>query len=345
VILYKYYGYESGVAALRNGKLGFRKPVNFNDPFELSVLSNSDIPDSETTPFQGRIDLLRNSVVILSLTRTSLNPLMWAHYGQEHTGFVVGYEVDDPFLMSKKYNIITVDQGDVVYINTKSPYFLNAEATEKLLHASWIGIGLNVDDLDELERYEVENLLRKILLTKHSIWVYEEEVRVVKVLQSAFNTAEEYQSDPNRGFSTITRDVAPSYCCSVIEGLYLYHKDAQIREVYLGMRNPLNSHNAHKYSDVDRDPSLAIKAAENNWLIKELIMENGSWGFQTVSVDVTQLNIPVKETGLLNHFSFSGKEAKLLKAKLSRASIDETDTFELTNWSGEPHLKKNGNFL
>ena len=55
-ILYKYYSYAGGKAALKSQNLGFRKPEFFNDPFELTALSNSVGGD-----FQGscRVSLSR----------------------------------------------------------------------------------------------------------------------------------------------------------------------------------------------------------------------------------------------------------------------------------------------
>ena len=36
LILYKYYGFNSGESALESERLGFRTPTHFNDPFEAS---------------------------------------------------------------------------------------------------------------------------------------------------------------------------------------------------------------------------------------------------------------------------------------------------------------------
>ena len=74
-------------------------------------------------------EILKN-VVILSLTRTPLNALMWAHYGEEHKGFVIGYDVDDQFFKCKTNNLIPIQQGNVIYTKTKpiiniSEFFLN----------------------------------------------------------------------------------------------------------------------------------------------------------------------------------------------------------------------------
>jgi len=75
----------------------------------------SNFSGEKSVQMPRTIDALKKNIAVLSLTRTYENPLMWAQYGQEHTGFVIGYEVDEPFLKSKQYNIVGVDQGNVVY--------------------------------------------------------------------------------------------------------------------------------------------------------------------------------------------------------------------------------------
>ncbi|HUU41604.1 MAG TPA: DUF2971 domain-containing protein [Desulfatiglandales bacterium] len=327
MILYKYYSYDAGIAALKDGKLVFRRPSKFNDPFEFTLLSNS-------RGMKQIISGLKESVVVLSLTRIHDNPLMWAHYGQEHTGFVIGYKVEDPFLKSKKYNIIPVDQGDVVYTSTKPPPYFSDHELKRIHNAYLIGHGLDLNSLKVVEQYEVENLLRRMLLTKHSSWVYEEEVRVVKVLQSLFSTAEEYQADPFRRFSSITCDVAPYYRCEVIEGLYLYHNEVKIKEVYLGIRNPLLASDRKNKSSGKTDSSLVDRAVDKNWIIKGMTMANKSWGLKSIPLNPKKLTLTEKEIGLLNRFSFGAIEANFLKQKFSQINIEASDNFELTNWSG-----------
>ncbi|PYC03798.1 hypothetical protein DMX12_09315 [Pseudomonas sp. MB-090624] len=131
-ILYKYYSYAGGKAAIRSQNLGFRKPEYFNDPFELTALSNSVGPVGKQETLKARIDQLKDQVAILCMTRSALNPLMWAHYADQHQGFVIGYDVSGPFLNSPEYNLITVDSGDVLYTNTKTPFALNPESMEAL---------------------------------------------------------------------------------------------------------------------------------------------------------------------------------------------------------------------
>jgi len=342
LILYKYYGFDSGLSALRNSQLGFRQPKYFNDPFELSFLSNATGSEAKLSRLQSQLEQLKSSVAVLSLTRTPLNPLMWAHYGQEHTGFVLGYETDDEFLTSKAYNLVPVDDGDVVYTRTKSPHVLDP-ASMQLFHQVYLaGQGVNIS---ESEKAQISSLARRVFLTKHSIWVYEEEVRVVKVWQSIFKTAEEYQGDPLRSFYHISKDVAPGYSCQTVEGLMIYRHPVKIKEVYLGVRNPLLRHDNKENLGQRVNSDLVDRAEEENWQIKALRMSRSSWGLESIPRQSNVLGIREKSKGLINSFTFSGREATYMRDVLPQSEIRETDKFELTNWGGRCHLKVNGTFI
>lgn len=244
MILYKYYGAESGLMAIKSQNLGFRQPDYFNDPFELTSLSNTVGPQVNQETLQLRINDLKEQLVILCLTRSPCNPLMWAHYGENHEGFVIGYEVNGPFLNSPEYNLITVDAGDVLYANTKTPFALNSENMALLLALYQRGFGADDQAIDQA-------LARRLLLTKHACWVYEEEVRVVKRLTNLFMTVEEEWADPLRRYTQLTRDLKPeempdvsfeegyfvTYKNKNTRGLYLYDHQVPIREIYLGARN------------------------------------------------------------------------------------------------------------
>jgi hypothetical protein len=225
VILYKYYGYESGLKALHSSNLGFRTPYHFNDPFELSFLSNSEGPRSKQAELISKLDELRNTVVILSLTRTPYNPLMWAHYGQEHTGFVVGYDVSDEFLSSSKYNLIPVISGDVIYTYTKNSHMLDLDIMYRIrdIYLSSMGDATKIMDQKTL------SFSRKIFLTKHASWVYEEEVRAVKILSRDDVHVNNSQNDERRSHSLLES----------IPGLSIFDFKVPIKEIYLGLRNPL----------------------------------------------------------------------------------------------------------
>ncbi|WP_448647066.1 DUF2971 domain-containing protein [Pseudomonas mohnii] len=243
-ILYKYYSCGGGKAALKSQNLGFRKPEFFNDPFELTALSNSVGSFGKQETLKARIDQLKDQVAILCLTRSAFNPLMWAHYADQHQGFVIGYDVSGPFLNSPEYNLITVDSGDVLYTNTKTSFALNPESMEALNGVFQHAMGFEGAAADRA-------LARRLFLTKHASWVYEEEVRVVKKVIDWTRTVEEDQADPLRSHNMLLRDLEPNEVPGIdfepgsfvavanenARGLYLYNYKMPIREVYLGARS------------------------------------------------------------------------------------------------------------
>lgn len=235
MILYKYYGYDAGLKALESQQLGFRKPKDFNDPFELSFLSNCDGPHSKKANLKRVLDELRDTVAVLSLTRTANNPLMWAHYCQDHSGFVIGYDVSNDFLSSQDYNLIPVTAGDVVYTNTKNSHILNSQIMDRIQNIYLSGMG----DGRQLRDPETIALARKIFLTKHASWVYEEEVRVVKILDSMFQESSQFQSDPKRSYYSLTKETEPGMAVELIPGLSIFDFKVPIKEIYLGLRNEL----------------------------------------------------------------------------------------------------------
>jgi hypothetical protein len=122
VILYKYVP-SRRIDILTNGMVAFPPPWLFNDPFEASPVYAADAPEAialyeaykpiranftadEENALQARIDAIQNahglrritldqaarSVGVLSLSATCDNLLMWAHYTEQHTGFVIGFD-------------------------------------------------------------------------------------------------------------------------------------------------------------------------------------------------------------------------------------------------------------
>jgi hypothetical protein len=121
VILYKYFPQER-LDVLQSGLIAYPPPWMFNDPFEARPVYPADdayaielggqlTGDAPTDrEIRRRIGELRSthgihritieqaasSVGVLSLSETRDNPLMWAHYTSQHTGFVIGFDVAHP---------------------------------------------------------------------------------------------------------------------------------------------------------------------------------------------------------------------------------------------------------
>lgn len=110
-LLYKYYGFEAGLAALRYQTLGFRNPNALNDPMEFKIWLRQHGVENPSW-----FSMLNESVGVLSLTRNIENPLVWSHYADEHRGFVIGYDESEPLFNNEQVDtVISASNGDVLY--------------------------------------------------------------------------------------------------------------------------------------------------------------------------------------------------------------------------------------
>lgn len=99
---------------------------------------------------------INEAIGILSLSKVSDVELMWAHYCEDHKGFVIGLDSNSAFFKRKPSD--TPDVGELADV-----------------HYSSTPIQILVDDY----RIPVE-----LLYSKKSIWAYEQEVRIVRELQN-----------------------------------------------------------------------------------------------------------------------------------------------------------------
>lgn len=349
-ILYKYYGFNAGIAALKSQNLGFREPQYFNDPFELSYL-NVSYPEltEDITDFSQlrRPDLkgkgIRERIGILSLSQTEKDPLMWAHYGDEHKGFCIGYDVDNEFLNSKEFNLIPISDGTVEYKKTKET--LDGEKYKDALcavHDLATGMVTSRCDIEAELIPAIDDILKKWILHKHQSWHYEKEVRVVKIIDPWSVESATWQLHPYRSFRPFTTQFAPMHQITNISGLSIFNHKVRIKEVYLGMRNPLLD--PENLKDESKD-DLAKTAINEDWKIHAAqLPERGSWEikFNPVSEDILIENQPC---GLKNKFGFSGLEAIAIKNYLSDTQINARDNFEFTHVGNHLNIKKNGGFI
>lgn len=88
--LYKYYSYsncmEEMFAPVRNMTLRYGNPNSFNDPYDCYIAAKLD----------GEIQPIRSAgIYVCSLTTSFDDIFMWSHYGSNHEGFVVEYDVKE----------------------------------------------------------------------------------------------------------------------------------------------------------------------------------------------------------------------------------------------------------
>lgn len=329
MILYKYYGFNSGISALKSRNLGFRQPAFFNDPFEFTCFSHL-----QTETALKLFKDIKESVGVLSLTRNPLNELMWSHYGEEHRGFVIGYEVDDSFLTSTEFNLIPLQEGDVVYTNTKTPQPISEENIAEI----WFD---SVGEPPTPEREAWHRIwLKKMFLTKHAAWSYEEEVRVVKKLDSIFQETHVFQEQAFNQCYVPSRLIAPDCSEIMVNGLHIYRHELKIREVYLGVRNPLL-----EQSYTFLDGSVSQLASDNSWLIYGCKPKAETWNLDRVQVESSVLKSRNQGNDVTIDLTIRGKEFKTLIAALHSHEINDSDSIKVTNFMGEIYISKNGNFI
>jgi hypothetical protein len=180
---------------IESNSIGFTRPCDFNDPFELSSAVCSEessepfsmlaqmSKESSYNFFWERPHQWRNKACILSLTRQPLNSLMWSHYCDGHSGMVIGIDCSGKQFTSKNSNIVPVQFGNVIYSSSKPKNEVFYRESERS------------DDFNPFH-FPANNLerLQRMFLYKDSQWVYEEEVRVVKYLGSKFPTMYELRN-------------------------------------------------------------------------------------------------------------------------------------------------------
>jgi len=221
MILYKYVPYEAGKQILAGNSIGFACASDFNDPFELTGYPREEATNpvaqlvADVRSDAKRGIWLRNSA-ILSLTRSSLNPLMWAHYADAHRGFVLGLNVAVAGFASLETNLVPAQFGSVVYTEEMPKHDLLTRAV--------------IQTGGEFSyRPEILEKLQRIFLHKPLCWSYEEEVRVVKCIQGI----EKNKQLPSGTFTIHPLGTRQLYLLPFV--------DHAIAEVYLGVRTPIRT--------------------------------------------------------------------------------------------------------
>lgn len=166
--IYKYGKFKDLERTLLKQTLGFSKLDSLNDPFEasynyihfFSTLERADSFDNarigKGPEWQHRkeviskIDSKLKKIVVTCFTQQPTEPLMWAHYAENHTGVCYCFD-SDTLIFEEKFK-----RKDVQYSN-KVPELLYFENS-------------TTDD-------HLECFLPNVVCTKSDAWAYEKEIR------------------------------------------------------------------------------------------------------------------------------------------------------------------------
>ena len=192
MIAYKYL-HPRRDAVLTNSCIRFTQPAVLNDPFETlpaftdfrktlkeSLPEFSQLQREAFNAFGTNEEDVVNNVLdglcdnaaklfseylgILSLSRCRDNILMWSHYADSHQGFVIGFDSENDFFAPSKVKGID-GLHDVIYSQKRSV--------------------LPFDGLVSCKPSEMREWNERILFTKSEDWAYEQEMRILALLEGA----------------------------------------------------------------------------------------------------------------------------------------------------------------
>jgi hypothetical protein len=195
MIAYKYCEPKMMEKVLQNGMIRFTQPADFNDPFEASPSFSENrseldrfllaqyLKDAEPCTPQVQLQRLADGAqntaclrrkhalglpaklsehfVVLCLSRSRRNMLMWAHYADCHRGFVIGFDTDSEFFKRGAFGGLR----EVTYAN------IRARVPEK--------------DGRYASQEELDSYNSSVFFTKSCDWAYEKELRMVRHPQEA----------------------------------------------------------------------------------------------------------------------------------------------------------------
>lgn len=175
--LFKYVSLNAAESIIRNNSIGFTSPSDFNDPFDVPASPPVPAKQNELGIFSGVRGQIKSMIWdknygALSLTRSATNPLMWAHYAENHTGAVLEIDADIAEFNCQDSNFVPAFVGSVVY--SRIPILGHYKQTFN-----------EVITLGKTHRFVADHFekTQRLFLTKPLDWAYEEEVRVVKCLE------------------------------------------------------------------------------------------------------------------------------------------------------------------
>lgn len=216
--VYKFIDKEWALVALREKRLKIARLTGLNDPFEL-------LPFAAPT---GRVHRLSLAMTLAELnegkgwicfSRKWSNPIIWAHYAEQHHGLCLGFDVPDEFCTA------------VRYVEEREPF----------------------PDFDALTEPEKLAAVNRMLFTKFNQWGYEDEIRVPVRLDPSTETERGHyfqDFDDNLRLVEIIVGIRSATCRREIElalggaeGVEIIKAESSIdRFAIVPSRHPLRNH-------------------------------------------------------------------------------------------------------
>ena len=140
--VYKFIEKRFALLALRERRLKIAQLTGLNDPFEMLPFDFSD--RATRLAVEMTVPELAEKAGWVCFSGTWANPVVWAHYADQHRGLCLGFDVPDRFCKA------------ITYIEEREPF----------------------PDLMTLNHADKLAAVNAMLFTKFADWRYENEIRV-----------------------------------------------------------------------------------------------------------------------------------------------------------------------
>ncbi|HKE27279.1 MAG TPA: DUF2971 domain-containing protein [Bryobacteraceae bacterium] len=149
---YKFLDEEYGLKDITERRVNVSTFADMNDPFEL-IASRRSLGGAEDALTAHDI----SEYGAMCMSRNCNNPFLWAHYADKHRGICLGFDIpDDPDVV---HSVIYADERELQDLDL----LLKNVASQQVEVAQ-------------------SAMMRKLLL-KYRGWEYEDEVRLLKLLE------------------------------------------------------------------------------------------------------------------------------------------------------------------
>jgi hypothetical protein len=207
ILLFKYRPISQYlIKGLEDSTIYFALPEKLNDPFDCQVniakclygaIKESNGRTKKYLEALTRIphfsENLQNALLnvgICSFTKTLENPLLWAHYADNHRGVCLLYKFPEAFFADERKKMIglaVTDYGD----SPLRKWFKNVAPTLGKPGCTEMGVALS----------------KKLFTVKGKCWDYEQEVRAIRELPGPVEIPRSYLTQICFGLRTSEADV------------------------------------------------------------------------------------------------------------------------------------------
>jgi hypothetical protein len=152
--VYKFLEKKWALAALRDRRLKIGRWTGLNDPFDLLPFAAAEADRVRRLSLAITLAEMNTRAGWVCFSRTWSNPIIWAHYAEQHNGLCLSFDVPDGACQP------------VRYVEAREPF----------------------PDFDSLSDEEKLAAMNRMLFTKFRQWESEDEIRVPVRLDRATET-------------------------------------------------------------------------------------------------------------------------------------------------------------